>query len=146
MTRTYYTDQIIPVYANVMQSPRCSTPPFFFFYNKMVMSPMAYGKKVSSRALRDAISIRLLVRPPQSPDLNPMEACWNIIKQRARKRACESIEQLKQVLQAEWSALTHKEIQDMMGELLDQCRQPSRITRRSCKVESVVVVLVYRLI
>ncbi|XTI91297.1 hypothetical protein V2W45_1494927 [Cenococcum geophilum] len=37
-------------------------------------------------AYRKANWIDIIIHPPQLPDLNPIKACWNIIKQRIRYR------------------------------------------------------------
>ena len=36
--------------------------------------------------------------PLQSPDFNPIEACWNILKQRIQKREWGSLDELKEVI------------------------------------------------
>ena len=42
-----------------------------------------------------------LKHPAQSPDLNLIEAIWNIIKQRLRRRIFYSDEEIKEALQEE---------------------------------------------
>jgi transposase len=68
--------------------------------------------------------IPVLRHPPQSPDLNPMEACWNILKQRARKRVFHSLEEYKQVMQDEWSKITIEEVRARIAEMPDRCKRP----------------------
>lgn len=45
--------------------------------------------------------IKNLIYPVQSPDLNPIEACWNIIKQRLQRRLFYSEEDIKAAIQDE---------------------------------------------
>ena len=37
-----------------------------------------------AQRLRDAAKVLNVEHPPHSPDLNPIKACWNILKQRLR--------------------------------------------------------------
>jgi hypothetical protein len=46
----------------------------------------------------------------QSPGLNLIEAIWNIIKQRLRRRIFYSDEEIKDALQEEWSKITMIEV------------------------------------
>ena len=87
------------------------------------MVPVAYGRKVPLKTFGDAHCIQSLAHPPQSPDLNPIEACWNVIKQRARQKSWEPIEQLKRLFQVEWTALSQEEVQKRIEELPELCRQ-----------------------
>ena len=57
-------------------------------------------KKGLARQYKDTHSITNLNHPTQSPDLNPIEAIWNIIKQRLRRRIFNS-EEVKEALQEE---------------------------------------------
>jgi transposase len=55
---------------------------------------------LASRLKKESEIINL-AHPPQSPDLNPIEAVWNILKQHIHRRVFHTIEELKEVLQDE---------------------------------------------
>lgn len=53
--------------------------------------------------------------PPSSPDFNPIENVWRIIKQRLKNRGpFLRIEDLKEALQEEWEKLTQLEINKLL--------------------------------
>ena len=132
MTKVYYTKRILPVYIGAIESMRRSRdipqPESPQEHHQFLLQEDGDGshglrKKGPAQDLRDAHCIQSLAHPPQSPDLNPIEACWNVIKQRARQKSWESIEELKQVLQAEWTALSQEEVQKRIEEMPERCRQ-----------------------
>ncbi|OCK73262.1 hypothetical protein K432DRAFT_313249, partial [Lepidopterella palustris CBS 459.81] len=55
---------------------------------------------VCARLKRDA-DLLILTHPVQSPDLNPIEPIWRIIKQRLRGRKWLTVAQFKADIQAE---------------------------------------------
>ena len=62
-----------------------------------------------------------LKHPAQSPDLNPIEAIWNIIKQRLRRRIFYSEEEIKEALQEEWSKVTMTEVRKRISQMPGRC-------------------------
>jgi hypothetical protein len=60
--------------------------------------------------LKRLIRFDNLIHPVQSPDLNPIEGIWNILKQRVRRRIWNSDEELKKVLQDEWSKMRYENV------------------------------------
>lgn len=63
--------------------------------------------------------------PPQSPDLNPIENIWGIMKQNISKRRHKvtTLPQMEQAVKEEWDNITQEEIQkviDSMGERVDK--------------------------
>jgi transposase len=62
----------------------------------------------SSRAARTWFSqhgVDLLDFPPYSPDLNPIENLWAIVKKRVEERLARTIDEVEAVLKEEWEAL-----------------------------------------
>jgi hypothetical protein len=74
-----------------------------------------------AKRLKDANWIVNLKHPAQSPDLNLIEAIWNIIKQRLRRRIFYSDEELKQALQEEWSKITMTEVRKRISQMPGRC-------------------------
>jgi hypothetical protein len=70
---------------------------------------------------RDA-DLLILVHPPQSPDLNPIEAIWGIMKKRLRGRTWSTVAQFKADIQAEWDKITMAEIRRRIREMPRRCR------------------------
>jgi hypothetical protein len=54
----------------------------------------------------EEMGIDVLPWPSQSPDLNPIEHIWALIKRRLSGKVCRSREQLKEALQREWALVT----------------------------------------
>jgi transposase len=74
----------------------------------------------------------LVVHPGQSPDLNPTEGCWLILKQRTKKRLAHStewdgtIKHLQAILTEEWDKITLQEIRELISELPSRCKELTR--------------------
>jgi hypothetical protein len=69
-----------------------------------------------------------LYHPPNSPDLNPIEGIWLIIKERVRRKLHEinTINELKAALQLEWSNVRQDQIQARINEMPFRCGQVHR--------------------
>ena len=53
--------------------------------------------------------------PPYSPDLNPMENLWDALARAVEQHACETMEELQDVISAEWNKVS----KDLMKTLSD---------------------------
>ncbi len=76
-----------------------------------------------ARALKQYHNVDTLVYPAQSLDLNPIEACWNIINPRIRKRTWRTDAELREIVQEEWRKVTMSEIQKRIDEMPGQCKK-----------------------
>ena len=61
--------------------------------------------------------------PPQSPDLNIIEKCWRIIKQRVKQRAPTTVEQLRQYIEEEWDAIPQEKINEMVDSMPERVKE-----------------------
>jgi hypothetical protein len=84
----------------------------------------SHGTKKTGLAifLKEANWIDSFVHPPQSPDLNPVEGIWNLLKQRACRRRWHSLDELKEILQDEWSKITMEEVRARIAEMPQRCQ------------------------
>ena len=65
--------------------------------------------KHTARKTRDWLAehnIRTFDWPANSPDLNPIENAWNLLKDHVAARGATSIQELRRYIQEEWDALT----------------------------------------
>jgi hypothetical protein len=84
MTQIYYTDRLLPVYITAIQ--KLQTLCNHLFYLQEDGDP-SHGMKKRGPAqnARDKALIIAHLHPSFSPDMNPIEAAWNILKQRLRQ-------------------------------------------------------------
>ena len=120
MTQKYYIERLLPVYIKAIKEARNQEPGSWVLQED---GDPSHGmrKEGLARQLKDLHSIVNLKHPAQSPDLNPIEAIWNIIKQRLRRRIFYSDEEVKEALQEEWSKITMEEVRKRISDMPRRC-------------------------
>ncbi len=122
MTQKYYTDNILPVYISAYEELKRKRPGPWKLQEDNNGSHGTRGKGMNvARALKQRRNVNTLVHPAQSRDLNPIEACWDIIKPRIRKRTWRTDAELREIVQEEWSNLTKSEIKARITEMPGRC-------------------------
>jgi transposase len=124
MTQLYYIKRLLPSYITAIQKLRVYGPgnPGNWLFQEDGDPSHGMRKPGLARKLKDSNWIANLKHPAQSPDLNPKEGIWNIIKQRTRRRIYHSTEELKAILQEEWSKVTMEEIRERIADMPRRCR------------------------
>lgn len=69
----------------------------------------------------------LLVTPPQSPDLNPIEHLWDHLDKRLRKHVITSKPQLKALLLTEWQEISNDYLQKLTHSMPDRLKEVKRL-------------------
>lgn len=122
ITQKYYTERLLPVYSEAINRYRIWRDGSWILQEDN--DPSHGHRKVGlAQHFREANWIETIIHPPQSPDLNPIEAIWSIIKQRVRKRVWNTTEELKEALQEEWANITMEEIRSRIAEMPWRCKQ-----------------------
>jgi hypothetical protein len=121
MTQKYYTKRLLPVYIKAIQALRLQDSQNWLLQEDGDPSH-GFRKEGLASSIRKANWIDNLIHPAQSPDLNPIEGIWNILKQRIRRRVWSSIEELKEVLQDEWSKITMEEVRARISDMPRRCK------------------------
>jgi hypothetical protein len=72
-----------------------------------------HGKKSETGCLvvpKQVLGIPVHLRPTSSPDLNPIENCWRVMKQRIKQRPRfpGTVEEMRKAVQEEWDRLDQK--------------------------------------
>jgi hypothetical protein len=126
MNEKYYVDKILPVYIEAIQTFQWQDPMSRWILQED--GDPSHGIRSEGLAFhtKQRAGIVNLVHPAQSPDLNPQEACWNILKQRVRQRIWVTRDDLKAVIQEEWRAIRMEEVRARIAEMPDRCKRVAR--------------------
>ena len=129
MTQAYYRERLLPIYIQAVKDSQR-------LYGRGILQEdgdPSHGAKSDKNVCADfkrECRVETLIHPAQSPDLNPTEAIWNIVKQRVRRRRWEVLEQLKEVLEEEYQAIEQSEIRKRIAEMPKRCRLLARAPKR----------------
>jgi hypothetical protein len=121
MTQKYYTERLLLRYIDAIHTARVQNAYPWVLQEDNDPSHGTRKQGLASK-LRDTNWIPVIVHPAQSPDLSPIEACWNILKQRVRKRTWRTLEELKEIVQSEWQRITMDEVRARIAEMPGRCR------------------------
>jgi len=123
MTMKYYSERILPIYIQAMKELQedFHIRPIFGQDNDPSHGTRGQQESIITKQLQEA-QIHVLLHPPNSPDLSPIEACWNILKNRIARYQFSSTEQLKMALQREWKKITIRQVQKRILEMPSRCQ------------------------
>ncbi|KAF1817365.1 hypothetical protein P152DRAFT_478359 [Eremomyces bilateralis CBS 781.70] len=134
MTAKYYAENLLPLYIDEINAARVERDGGCFGVDDwgdgahMILqedNDRSHGTtqgKSLPRSLKDRCWIYRLKHPAQSPNLNPIEAIWGILKQRIKRRIWDTLDELKQILVEEWEKITMEEIRARIAEMRLRCR------------------------
>ena len=119
-TQKYYTDRLLPIYYQAVKDGSKRGPGQQYLQED---GDPSHGmrKRGLAQDYKEAHGITNLKYPTQSPDLNPIEAIWNIIKQRLHCKLFDSEEEMKDAIQEEQDKITLKEIRSRISDLPGRC-------------------------
>ena len=61
--------------------------------------------------------------PSNSPDLDPIENVWGIMKKNIEKRNPQTTAQLKQIVLKEWDAIDKDDLKALVGSTKPRCEE-----------------------
>ena len=106
------------------------------FYLQEDGDPLHGNKSTSNLCyrLKHDADLQILIHPAQSPDLNPIEACWQLVKQKLRGQKWETVAEFKDAIQRAWDQITIAQIRRRIKEMPWRCKKVQDLD--GCRVRS----------
>jgi transposase len=123
MTQAYYTKHVLRHHIDHVKKLEARYKRTILFQEDNDNSHGTRSIKNVARELKDASQVSTFTHPPQSPDLNPIEGIWRIIKQRLRGSEWTSVQAFKDDIQAEWTRIDQKSIRKRITEMKWRCQR-----------------------
>ena len=78
--------------------------------------------------------------PARSPDLNPIENLWRIIKIRVsrRRHKIRNVEEMKEAIKEEWEQLTEEDFHKCIENMKNRNNMAWWLSYRPCNIENFV--------
>jgi hypothetical protein len=142
MTQRYYTEHLLSVHMNMVQESRHHDMLGETVWCLQEDGDPSHGTKSKVNIavelgdanwveLRDANWIPVIIHPGQSPNLNPIEGVWLILKERAKKRIQDAEGTLNEwdgtknsperILREVWDSITMEQIRERIIEMPGRC-------------------------
>jgi hypothetical protein len=123
MTQVFYAQKILPEHIKEIKMMEERYKHSFYLQEDGDPSHGNRSENNPPWCLKRDSDLSIFVHPPQSPDLNPVEACWLILKKRLRGREWSTVAQFKADIQAEWRKITVAQIRRRIREMPERCRK-----------------------
>ena len=123
MSQEFYAREILPQY---IQEIKALEERYHYRFRLQEDGDPSHGNKSTHNPcyrMKRAADLWILIHPAQSPDLNPIEAIWQIIKQRLRGRTWKTVEEFKAAIQREWDRITIAQIRRRIREMPWRCKR-----------------------
>ena len=66
------------------------------------------------------MQIKVMTQSPKSPDMNPIEKIWNLLKNSVQKRSPKNKEELIEAIQKSWSEITQQTAENIIYHVVHQ--------------------------
>jgi hypothetical protein len=121
MTQKFYAEVVLLKHLEELERLKQRHGQKFWFQEDNDPSHGTRSKNNVPKRLKDASHVLILVHPAQSPDLNPIEGIWLIIKERLRGGQWQTIEAFKQAILDAWRGISLSQIRRRIGEMPWRC-------------------------
>lgn len=75
-----------------------------------------------TRQLHESSDIDRMSWPANSPDLNPIENVWRVLKQRVSKRSPRTLAEMRRYIEREWTALRLEDVRGYIDSMKERCQ------------------------
>jgi hypothetical protein len=121
MSQAFYTEHVLPHHIKHIQKIQELKRHKFWFQEDGDPSHGKRSRNNVAAQLKIDADLQLFTHPAQSPDFNPIESVWQIIKQRLHGGEWHSVQEFKEAIQREWDRVTQTHICCRVREMPTQC-------------------------
>jgi hypothetical protein len=122
MTQKFYTENILPQHLAHIEYLQQKYKHKILFQEDGDPSHGNRNPTSAPAQLKRASHTINLKHPAQSPDLNPIEAIWMIIKKRLRGGRWHTVAEFKAAIKREWHRITLTQIRRRISEMQARCK------------------------
>ncbi len=130
MTQKFYTENVLPHHIKHIHELEARYKHTIYFQEDNDGSHGTRSAVNIARQLKEAAHITSIPHPPQSPDLNPIEPIWRIIKQRLRGGEWTSVQGFKDDIEAQWKHISQSSIRKRITDMKWRCEQCEKLDGR----------------
>jgi hypothetical protein len=128
MTQRYYCDNVLLEHIKWIHHLKQRGLPAMWLLEDGDPSHGHYLEDNPPNNARKEAMIALHKHPAQSPDLNPIEGLWLILKERLQRRYKDTLyrmsyEEFKAAIEAVWESITMDEVRDRIKDMPWRCKQ-----------------------
>jgi hypothetical protein len=121
MNQEFYTREILPLHIKEIKALQKRHKRRYHLQEDSNSSHGNSSQNNPPARLKRDTDLLILTHPAQSPNLNPIKACWNIMKSRLHRRKWSTIAHFKADIQAEWNQVTIAQIRCCIREMPQRC-------------------------
>jgi len=122
MSHVFYAKNILPEHIKQIQALEARHKVKYYLQEDGDSSHGINSLNSPPALLKREADLLILIHPAQSPDLNPIESCWNIMKARLAGRKWSTVAQFKADIQAEWDKISLAQIRKRIREMPERCK------------------------
>ncbi len=112
MTQERYVNEILPIVKARKEEVKSAGDQFVFQENNDGSHGTRSEENIA-RFRKVQMELEFIENwPPNSPDLNPIENVWRILKSRVKRHKCTTSEQLRKAIEQEWKKITLEEVNE----------------------------------
>jgi hypothetical protein len=123
MSQVFYAEKVLPVHIKEIRTLEQRSGHNILFQEDGDPSHGNRSTENPSAQLKKASQLKIHIHPPQSPDLNPIEGLWLIIKQCLRGQSWNTVAEFKAAIQREWDRITITEVRKRISEMPWRCKK-----------------------
>jgi hypothetical protein len=123
MTQQFYSKEVLPHHIEHIKWLQSKRHHVVHFQEDNDPSHGTRSSKNAPATAKADAGLQLLHHPAQSPDLNPIEGVWNVMKQRLRGGSWKSVAEFKAAVEAQWEQISRAEIRRRISEMPMRCNE-----------------------